>query len=55
MIPVNGYWDGHRHDTLPFHGEPRSAIDKTTIARKKRMRSFKKLARGKLENLSDTR
>jgi hypothetical protein len=25
--PINGYWDGHGHGTLPFHGKPCSAID----------------------------
>ncbi len=35
-VPINGYWDGHGHGTLPFHGKPCSAIDDKWCARKKR-------------------
>lgn len=27
-MPINGFWDGHGHDTTPFYGKPSSARDK---------------------------
>jgi hypothetical protein len=41
-VPVNGYWDGHGHDTLPFHGKPCSAIDNDKGGMKKECVDSKK-------------
>jgi hypothetical protein len=46
-VPISEYWDGHGHDTLPFHGKPCSAIDNDKGGTKKDSFIQKKLPREK--------